>query len=243
MTTDAATATPIRDAATVLVARDTTEGLEVFMVRRHARSSWLPQMYVFPGGAVDPGDRDAAAHARLRGSSGDIEPSLVMTAARETFEEVGVLFADRPIDAHALGEARRRLLAREETFEQLLARFGASIDADQLRYFSRWITPPLEVRRFDARFFVGRIPLDQVAEADAVEVNEGRWFRPLEALAAFERREIAMIFPTLKHLERIAPYRTVDDLLAFAAEKRIATVEPEYRDGDLALPAGLADAW
>ena len=235
--------TPIRDAASVLVTRDTTEGLVVFMVRRHARSAWLPQMYVFPGGAVDAADRQADARARIRGDAGAIEPSFVVTAARETFEEVGVLFADRPIEAETLANARRALLAGELTFGELLGRVDAAVDATQLRFFSRWVTPPLEVRRFDARFFVGRLPQDQVAEADAVEVNEGRWFRPLEALAAFERHEIGMIFPTRMHLERIAPYRTVDELLAFAAQKPIRTVEPEYSNGDLALPSGLADAW
>ena len=68
--------------------------------------------------------------------------------------------------------------------------------------------------------------------------NDGR-----EALAAFERKEIGMIFPTVKHLERIAPYHTVAELMVFAAAKRIATVEPEYSDGELALPAEVVDAW
>jgi 8-oxo-dGTP pyrophosphatase MutT (NUDIX family) len=236
-------AKPIRDAATVLIVRDATEGLEVFMVRRNARSAWLPQIYVFPGGAVDPADRDAAAHARLRGSAGAVDPAFVVTAARETFEEGGLLFADRPIAPAALGEARRALLARETTFAEILERLDAAIDAAQLRFFSRWITPPLETRRFDARFFVGRVPPDQVAEADAIEVLDGRWFRPLAALAAFERKEIGLIFPTVKHLERIAPYHTVDALMAFAAAKSITTVEPAYSGGELTLPAHLVDAW
>jgi 8-oxo-dGTP pyrophosphatase MutT (NUDIX family) len=235
--------TPIRDAATVLVARDSTEGLEVFMVRRNARSAWLPQIYVFPGGAVDAADREAASHAQLRGSAGEVDPAFVVTAARETFEEGGLLFADRPIAPQALSEARRALLAKEITFADVLSRFDAAIDASHLRFFSRWITPPMEVRRFDARFFVGRVPHDQIAEADALEVLDGRWFRPLEALAAFERKEIGMIFPTVKHLERIAPYHTVAELMVFAAAKRIATVEPEYSGGELALPAEVVDAW
>jgi recombination protein RecT len=234
---------PVRDAASVLIVRDTTEGLEVFMVRRNARSAWLPQIYVFPGGAVDPADRDAAAHARLRGSAGPVDPAFVVTAARETFEEGGLLFADRPIAPAALSDARRSLLAGETTFAEVLAGFDAAIDATHLRFFSRWITPPLEVRRFDARFFVGRVPHDQVAEADAIEVLDGRWFRPLAALAAFERKEIGMIFPTVKHLERIAPYHTVVELMAYAAAKPIATVQPEYSGGELALPAELVDAW
>lgn len=238
--------TPVRDAATVLVGRDTSEGLEIFMVRRNAASVWLPDVYVFPGGAVDAEDRDAAAHALLRGSAGDVDPSFVVTAARETFEEVGLLFADRAVAPDALREARRALLAGEIAFGEVLERFDTAIDASQLRFFSRWITPPFEdgPRRFDARFFVGRKPHDQVAEADALEVHDGRWFRPLEALAAYERGEIGMIFPTVKHLERIAAHRTVADLMLFAASKRIATVQPTIEpDGTLALPAELVEAW
>jgi hypothetical protein len=112
-----------------------------------------------------------------------------------------------------------------------------------VRFFSRWITPPIEPRRFDARFFVARAPFDQVAEADAREVVDGRWLRPADALAAFARGELGMIFPTITHLERIAPFATVAELLDFAARKRIATVQPNETEDGLALPPELVDAW
>ena len=235
--------TPVRDAATVIVGRDTSDGVQVYMVRRNGASAFLPDYYVFPGGAVDDEDRDAAAHALLHGSAGNVDPAFVVTVAREAFEEAGLLFADRPIDPHALSEARA-LLAGRTSFAEVLRHFNAAIDASQLRFFSRWITPPFETRRFDARFFIGRVPKDQIAEADAVEVLDGRWFRPLEALAAYERGEIGLILPTRKHLERIAPYRTVGELLVFAAAKRIATVAPTRgEDGTLSIPAELENAW
>jgi hypothetical protein len=87
------------------------------------------------------------------------------------------------------------------------------------------------------------MPHDQIAEADAVEVLDGRWFRPLEALAAYERDEIGMIFPTIKHLERIAQFRTVDEMLAFAESKGIATVRPYWENGALTMAPELVDAW
>jgi 8-oxo-dGTP pyrophosphatase MutT (NUDIX family) len=234
----------IRDAATVIVARDTSEGLQVFMVRRSARAVFLPDQYVFPGGRVDDADRDAAAR-RLHGSAGDIDPAYAMTAARETFEEVGLLFADRPVHVEHLAGLRSAMHAGEIAFGEVLERLDVSIDASQLHYFSRWITPQAELaRRFDARFFVARAPDDQVAEADATEVVDGRWIAPSEALAATARGEINLIFPTIKHLERIEPYRTVEDVLAFARTKPIVTVTPEVQPGPrFVLIPELENAW
>jgi len=235
----------IRDAATVIVGRDTSEGLQVFMVRRSARAVFLPDQYVFPGGRVDDADRDAAAR-RLHGSAGDVDPAYAMTAARETFEEVGLLFADRPVHVADLADLRRSMHAGAMSFADVLERLDVVIDASQLQYFSRWITPKAELatRRFDARFFVGRAPADQVAEADATEVLDGRWIAPADALAANARGEINLIFPTIKHLERIAPYRTVDELLAFARTKPIVTVSPDVQPGPrfLLIPE-LENAW
>jgi 8-oxo-dGTP pyrophosphatase MutT (NUDIX family) len=169
-----------------------------------------------------------------------------MTAARETFEEIGLLFADRPVHADELAALRHAMHAGEIAFGDVLERFDVSIDASQLQYFSRWITPKGEMatRRFDARFFIARAPEDQVAEADATEVLDGRWFAPSEALAANARGEINLIFPTIKHLERIAPYRTVDALLAFARTKTIVTVTPEVQPGPLfVMIPELENAW
>lgn len=235
----------IHDAATVIVARDTSEGLQVFMVRRNARSVFLPEMYVFPGGRVDPADRELAVR-RLRGSAGDVDPAYVMTAARETFEEAGLLFADHVVQGDDLAPLRRALHAGEIGFREVLERLDASVDAARFRYFSRWITPKAELatRRFDARFFVARAPENQVAEADATEVLDGRWIAPADALAAHRRGEIGLIFPTIKHLERIAPYRSVDELMAFAREKTIVTVSPEVQPGpNFVLVPELENAW
>jgi len=235
----------IRDAATVIVARDGSEGLQVFMVRRGAGAAFLPDRYVFPGGRVDQADREAAGR-RLHGSAGAIDPAYLMTAARETFEEVGLLFADRPFDTGALPEARRAMLAGEIGFGAVLERFGVAVDAARFVYFSRWITPKAELatRRFDARFFIARAPEDQVAEADTTEVHDGRWLRPLEALALHERGEIGLIFPTIKHLERIAPYHTVSELLEFARAKAIVTVTPEVQPGPtFVMIPELENAW
>lgn len=235
----------IRDAATVIAARDEPDGPSVYMVRRNAKAAFLPDLYVFPGGALEPADRaEAAVGLAPEGGVAGTDPAFVIAAVRETFEEAGLLFADRPLDGKVLAEARRALAAGEETFGAILRRLGARLNVSEMRYFSNWITPPIATHRFDTRFFVARAPRDQIAEADANEVSEGRWFRPLEALAAHERGEIGLVFPTIKHLERIAPYRTVASLLAFAAEKTIVTISPDVGDeGEISLPDKLEAAW
>ncbi|HTJ25031.1 MAG TPA: hypothetical protein VMA36_02600 [Candidatus Limnocylindria bacterium] len=235
----------IRDAASVIAARDDADGLAVFMVRRSAQAAFLPDHYVFPGGALDAEDRREAADRALDGANvAGVEPAFVLAAIRETFEEAGLLFADRVFDGRTLSRARRALADGETTFVALLRGLDARPDVSEMRYFSHWITPPITAHRFDTRFFVARAPADQVAEADASEVHEGRWFRPLEALAAHERGEIGLIFPTIKHLERIAEFRSVAALLAFAQSKRIVTVSP-YVDaaGTFSLDEELEAAW
>jgi 8-oxo-dGTP pyrophosphatase MutT (NUDIX family) len=235
----------IRDAASVIAARDQADGPEVFMVRRSAQASFLPDHYVFPGGALDEEDRREAADGALDGDGiAGVEPAFVLAALRETFEEAGLLFADRPLDRAVLSRARRSLADGETTFFALLRVLGTRPDVGAMHFFSHWITPPIRTHRFDTRFFVARAPDDQIAEADATEVHEGRWFRPLEALAAHERGEIGLIFPTVKHLERIASFRSVDALLDFAERKRIVTVSPHVDEaGTFSLAEGLEDAW
>lgn len=233
--------TPIRDASTVIVARDASDGPHVLLVRRSARSTWLPDRYVFPGGAVDPSD--SGAIELLRGAAGNVDPAYVVTAVRETFEESGLLFADRPVSHRARAAARRALLAGT-SFAAVLAELGVGIDATQLRYFSNWVTPAMEPRRFDTRFFVARCPDDQIAEADAAEVFDGRWMRPHDALDAHARGEIGLIFPTIKHLERIAPFEDVDRLLAYASRKTIVTVSPDVSEERVfSLTPELESTW
>jgi recombination protein RecT len=235
--------TEIRPAATVIIARDRPGGLEVYMLRRSARSAFVPDAYVFPGGRVDAADGSPEAFARIAGEALPT-PAAFYAAARETFEEAGLLFTHEPLDPTVLAQARTRLLAGEQTFTETLDMLDARIDAGQLRAFSHWITPPGEPRRFDTRFFIARAPSGQIAEADAHETVAGVWIAPTEALRRHANGEFPMIFPTIKHLERIATFATVDRLLAFAAVKQTISVMPEMREGPVfVLPPGLEDAW
>lgn len=231
-------------ASTVIIARDTSETIEVFLLRRSSKSSFVPDVYVFPGGRVDVVDRSPAARMRVTGETKPLEPADVYAAARESFEEAGLLFGVGELDPAAVRTARTLMLAGSRSFEQTLDDLRTTVDAHAMRYFSRWITPAVEPRRFDARFFIARAPIGQTAEADSFETEDGRWIAPADALAATKRGELAMIFPTIKHLERIARYTTVDDLLAFALAKSIVPVTPDVRDGpEFFLPPTLEGAW
>jgi 8-oxo-dGTP pyrophosphatase MutT (NUDIX family) len=233
----------IRPAATVIVARDRPGGFEVYMLRRSARSAFVPDAYVFPGGRIDATDSSPEILARVVGQALP-SPAAVCAAARETFEEAGLLFAREPLDPSALAHARERLLAGEQMFADSLAALDARIDATQLHYFSHWITPPGEPRRFDTRFFVARAPAGQIAAADAQETVAGEWIAPREALARHAAGAFPMIFPTIKHLERIANFATVEGLFAFTAVKQTVAVMPEMRAGPVfVLPPGIENAW
>jgi recombination protein RecT len=233
-----------RDASTVIVTRDSDKGIEVYLLRRSSQSTVVPDAYVFPGGTVDDSDKSPQARMRLAGQWRPAEPAYTYTAIRETFEECGLLFAIEQIPHDALRAARTKLLKGERTFGETLIDLDVRLDARAVRYFSRWITPVSNPHRFDARFFVARAPRDQVAEADDLETYAGRWVLPVDALAEAESGTLQMIFPTIKHLQRIATFATVDDLFAFAATKKTLPVTPDVRPGpEYFLPEHLEATW
>jgi 8-oxo-dGTP pyrophosphatase MutT (NUDIX family) len=239
---------PPRDAATVILARDGSTGIEVYLLRRNARASAMPDAYVFPGGAIDPGDRERAAHVALYGTiHPDDEPASVYAAIRETFEESGVLLARNVPPAEHLRSARRALLTGSRSFDDVVRDFSLALDADALHYYSRWITPELVPARFDARFYVARMPRDQAAQADESETFDGRWLRPMDALAAAERGEMTIVFPTRKHLERISAHLDVASFIAHTRAKRPLAVhaiaEPTPAGLAISLPSEIENVW
>jgi len=229
--------------------RTARDGFEVYMVRRSAKAKFVPDVFVYPGGAVDP--EDASLVPRIVGAvHPDVRPQFVVAAIRESFEECGLFFgcsasgAPLSLTPQRLDAARRDLLVGARTFAAIVREFEAYFDASALVYFSHWVTPTIEPRRFDARFFVARAPRDQAAEADASETHDGRWIRPSEALNEYHAGRMAMIFPTIKHLERLAEFRSVDDVLEFARTKPVLPVTPDVLEGSrFVLPPELEGSW
>ncbi len=236
----------------ILVRESETEGCTVYLMRRSSRSRFMPDAYVFPGGAVDASDRSAAALERLAGWTG-LDGAFVVAALRETFEEAGVLLVcdagGNPIRFTASGiealHERRAALARGDVdFVRLLEEADWYLDGRAVHHYSNWITPASEPLRFDAHFFIARAPAEQRAAADAVEVHDGRWLGPQEALDAAGRGELSIMFPTRMHLERLARYRSLGALLEHARARRVVPIEPFADSGrrEITMPAGL-DEW
>ncbi len=230
-----------RDAATVILLRDTEDGIAVFMVRRHAKSGFMAGAYVFPGGTLDEEDASSSLLARVVGRApeeaarllgeddGTRALALHVAALRETFEEAGVLHAEGA-GTDALERVRDRLLKQETSFETAVSELGLRLRADALTPLSRWVTPIAEKRRYDARFFIARAPGEQRAVHDRIEVTAGEWFRPAAALERGARGEIQLFPPTLRTLEGLTPFSTVDQAVAHAASRPPPRVEPFFRD-------------
>lgn len=247
-------ATP-RDAATVVLLRDTPAGFEVFLVRRHAKSGFMGGATVFPGGKLDDQDRDPRILSRVTGRSGEEtgrvlnEPdaperalALFVAAIRETFEEAGVLLAEvSRIDAIA---AERERMERGASFADVLEALDARLRLDWLVPLSRWVTPAVEPRRFDARFFLTRIPPGQTAARDARETTESHWLSPADALASDLADRILLPPPTLRTLENLSVHAAIDEALAAARARALPLVRPVFVDDDsgpsLVLPGDPA---
>ncbi|MGI4814204.1 MAG: MBL fold metallo-hydrolase [Janthinobacterium lividum] len=209
-----------RTAATVIVARDGAQGMEVLLLRRAEREG---DIYlgacVFPGGTVDAEDRELREHCPP-GSAQAWPPEEFdgrIAAIRETFEEAGLLFAydahGALVDLHAhdageLAEARRALLAGEVGFAEICRRLtgGVRLAPDRFAYFDRWLTPPGLKRRFDTRFFVAVAPPSQTALHDIVESVESMWLRPVDVLDP--ARQLKLMAVTRKILERLQSFET-----------------------------------
>ena len=249
---------PALPAATVTLLRDTARGLEVLMLQRNFQSGFMPGMFLFPGGALDPGDcdpsvlsrcpgiDDAAASATLGLSQGGL--AYWAAAIRESFEEAGVLLAydergrlvnPREVPrAQRFEEYRRKLNAGEEGLAPMLESEGLTLAVDRLTYFSHWITPERAPRRYDTRFFAAIAPDDQEAAADNVEAIHHVWVNPGQALARHHAGEFDMRTPTIRTLEQFATFPSADALFAgLRAQRAAPAIQPRIGpDGKPLLP-------
>ncbi len=205
-----------RPAASLLLLRDGPQGLEVLMLRRAERDGDMRSgAAVFPGGVLDAGDHqaaaqvlgldDAAASARLGLSAGGL--AFWVAALRETFEEVGMLLADRAVDVTALAPWRERLQRGDAAIADLCAEQGLRLDLREVAYYSHWLTPRGVPKRFDTRFFVARAPAGQDAEADLREAVELMWLTPRAALA--HERGLKLLPVTRHMLQHLAGFADV----------------------------------
>ncbi|MDE0882638.1 MAG: NUDIX domain-containing protein [Myxococcota bacterium] len=207
-------------AATVILLRDSEQGPESFLMRRSMKSRFMPGAYVFPGGKVDPTDASLAPEAR--------SPAFLVAAVREAFEEAGVLLAvdengeyprlDDDVDYWQ--EQRRRCLAEPESFARLLADKGLRIATDLVRPWSWWLTPTIESRRFDTRFFIARLPQGQQPLHDGHETTDSLWMPVGQCLNGYQGGSINMAPPTMATMVEMSAFPSADALMAAAPYDR-----------------------
>ncbi|MGA7051223.1 MAG: NUDIX hydrolase [Mycobacterium sp.] len=237
-----------RPAATVMLVRDAKAGsgagsgagISVFLMRRHPKMEFAPGVMVFPGGGVDERDRNAEIAwagpppqwwAQRFGIEPDLAEALVCAAARETFEESGVLFAGPAAvpdgmvrDASVFSDSRSALAEGTLSFADFLRRENLVLRSDLLRPWANWVTPEAErTRRYDTYFFVAALPEGQRADGENTESDRAGWTTPQATIDDFAAGRNFLLPPTWTQLDSLAG-RSVADLLS--VERQIVAVQP-----------------
>ena len=238
-----------RPAATVLLLRDGSDGPEVFMMRRHGQIGAFPGAHVFPGGRVDVEDAadekwcDGLAHAarQLPDLDSQVAVAFHLAAARELFEEAGVLLArDRTkqfvslagvADHERFKGYRQDIHAHRVGLRDVVEQEHLRLALDSLTQFAHWVTPPVEGRRFDTRFFATRVPPRQTPAHDDRETTESVWITPSAAIQASTRRAILLPPPTYVTLRELEPFPSVDAIIQWSETRTIERREPRFVQG------------
>jgi 8-oxo-dGTP pyrophosphatase MutT (NUDIX family) len=189
----------------VILVRKAASSVEVFLVRRHRKSGFMSDAFVFPGGKMDPEDG-----------------SREVAALRELFEEAGVLIVDGALDPERQAAWRRRLCAGETTFSALLHEEGLTPATGKLHPWAQWITPSVEPKRFDAQFYVAELPPGQTPSFDQKETVEEVWITPADAVARHETAGFRLPPPQLRTLFELIPFAEggLSAILGEAHERR-----------------------
>jgi len=216
-------------AATVILAREYQAELQVYLLKRHAKSGFMAGNYVFAGGILDPEDREftvwkdhvdldpADLSSRLGGGLRTEEIlAFGVAAIRETLEEAGVFLASqanrRAEDLKRIDSLRVAGDLPKEWFLNLVVSEGWTLALSALSRWSHWITPALMKRRYDTRFFLACMPPGQRCSPDSHEITHGRWASPKKGLMGNITGQIALSPPTMVMLQEILKYPTLEAL-------------------------------
>lgn len=221
----------IPTASTLVLLRDNPEGYEVLLLKRTQQSTF-PNLYVFPGGKVDPDDANCE---KFSDSLTDHDASKILAmkkggirywiaAIRECFEECGVLFAGKseslaseldPKLFNELKQLREALNTGNITFQSILEELSLQLAVSKVHYLSHWITPKVMPARFDTRFFIGLIPEGQATDVHSFELVSGEWIRPKIALQQHAQKKWNMILPTITTLRMISSFENTESLIDY----------------------------
>ncbi len=248
-----------RNAATVILMRPSTEGPEVYYLRRHVSMDFAGGMCVYPGGGVDPRDFDSsvawagptpAEWAARLGCDEETARALVCAAVRETFEESGVLLAGASgstvvADTTADGwEADRVALeSRELSMTDFLTRRGLVLRTDLLGVWDAWLTPIFEPKRYRTWFFVALLPEGQVTRDVSTESSSVAWIPARVAATQADAGELALMPPTYLTSMEVGEHGSPEEVLVVAASRSVEmftpSVEPLGEAWTLSMPDRL----
>lgn len=231
-------ATPRDAAAVILIKHDTDQSdPQVYWVRRSEKLAFLGGYYAFPGGQLDASDRET----RVENCSDETTAAMVSCAARELFEELGVLVARgaERLTKGQLASLLDDLESERMSFPALLEHFELHLDASDFTYVGRWLTPPFSPRRFDTWFFLVNCPRKQEPHVKDGELESGEWSSAREAFERWRRSEVICVPPVLHGLTTLTSGIT-DDLVQRFLSIPQAHGEPtrriEFHPGFLCFP-------
>ncbi len=239
-----------KNAATVILLREQEpDGFDAFLLKRHEKSSFMGGNYVYPGGRVDRNDGSVETRSLSKGLTleeaitifGEVfspeESSAHWIAAiRELFEEAGVLLAyDHKWDLlqirnreerEKFSHYRKLLQDGKISICEIAQKENLLFALDQLHYYAHWITPEAQPQRFDTRFFLTRWPSGQEASPDQKETTAGIWVTPRKALEENRKGDVILSPPTLKTLEDLSRFKTMEDIFHSLKKEDIRPVLP-----------------
>ena len=240
-----------RNAATVVLMKDSADGPSVYLLRRHVSMDFAGGMCVYPGGGVDPRDFDAtvawagptpAEWARRLGCDEETARALVCAAVRETFEESGVLLAgpsETEVVADTTGDDweadRVALESRELSMTDFLTRRGLVLRTDLLGAWDGWLTPIFEPKRYRTWFFVAVLPEGQLTRDVSTESSEVVWKPARIAADEADAGALAMMPPTYLTSMEVGTYADVAAVLSASADRTISMFTPAVEP--------LGDGW
>ena len=242
--------TLIRPAATVILMREALDGFEVFMLKRSTRSAF-GSIYVFPGGTVDAEDSSKELYKHCEGFN-DVKASAMLgvkkdglaywvACIRECFEEAGILLTneDDPLlgDPKRLNYYRDKLNSHQIAFKEICCNEGLRLRANNIVPCAHWVTPTIEPKRFDTRFFLVKVNTNQLGMHDGFELTDSFWIQPQEALERLERGEMNIIMPTINNLTKLCEFSSSKDAFNYfyaLGENGISTILPKFikKDGE-----------
>ncbi len=223
---------PAIPAATLVLFDETASGPALhLMIERSAAMAFMPGALVFPGGRVEPGDREIARSALVTGVPEDENDAAARVAAiRETLEEVGIATGIRPAPDAALMAAWRQALKQGAAFSALLQHAGRHLGLSALLPYAHWLPKLPAPRRFETRFYLARHEGGHAAAHDEDEATRHVWLSAAEALEGGRTGRHTLMFPTMANLARLATHPRFALAAAHLASTPVRLISPSLSE-------------